>query len=106
MIAANFKALFSFLTTSLTWLLDGALWLLLKGLFLPFEGLLTVISVAFKAIDISSFVASYAMNWAGLPPQLIWLVNAVSIPQGITILISSIGIRMALNLIPAVFTRI
>ena len=101
-----FNSLFTFLRDSFTWLLDGALWLLLKGLFLPFDGLLTVISVAFNSINVSSFVASYAMNWAGLPPQMIWLVNAVAIPQGITILIAAIGIRMALNLIPAAFTRI
>jgi len=105
-MAAAFTALFTFLSTILTWALDGVLWLLGKAFYLPFDGLLTVISSIFNAIDLSSFVATYAMNWAGLPTQLIWFVNAVGIPQGLTVLVSSIIIRLCLNLIPAAFTRI
>lgn len=105
-LTSPFKALFTFLTGLLKWTLDGFLWLLGKAFFLPFDGLLTVISTLFKAIDLSTFVASYVMDWAGMPSQLIWFVNAVGIPQGITILAGAIGIRMALNLIPAAFTRI
>ena len=103
---APFSALFGFLRLLLTWTLDGILWLLGKAFFLPFDGLLTAISALFNAIDLSAFAATYAMDWAGLPPQLIWFVNAVAIPQGMTILAGAIGIRMLLNLIPAAFTRI
>lgn len=100
------NALFDFLKSALTWLLDGLLWLLGKVLFLVFDGILTVITAAFNAIDFSSFLSSYAMDWAGLPPQMIWFINAVGIPQGITILSSAIVVRMLLNLIPAAVTRV
>ena len=105
-MASALTALFDFLKTIFSWALDGLLWLLGKFFFLPFDGILTVISGLFNAIDFSAFLASYAMNWAGLPPQMIWFVNAVGIPQGITILTAAIGIRMILNLIPAAVTRI
>lgn len=105
-LSAPFAALFAFFANIIKWCLDGILWLLGKAFFLPFDGLLTVISTIFNAIDLASFISSYAMNWAGMPPQLIWFVNAVAIPQGLVILASAIGIRMALNLIPAAFTRI
>lgn len=105
-LTAPFAALFSYIGKIATWCLDGILWLLGKAFFLPFDGLLTCISTLFKAIDLSSFLASYVMNWVGLPPQMIWFVNAVGIPSGVAILTGAIGIRMALNLIPAAFTRI
>jgi len=88
------------------WALTAFVWVLGKTLFYPFDGLLTCISSIFNAINLSTFVASYAMNWAGLPTQMIWLINAVAIPQGISILLAAITIRMLINLIPAAFTRI
>lgn len=100
------SSFFAFIINIAKYCLDGFLWLLGKALYLPFDGLLTVISTFFKTIDLSTFVSSYALNWAGLPPQMIWFVNAIAIPQGITILLGAIGIRMLLNLIPAAFTRI
>lgn len=105
-ITGAFASLFAFLGTILSWSLDGLKWILGKALYYPFDGLLTCISALFTAIDLSTFVASYAMNWAGLPPQMIWFVNAVAFPQGMTILCAAITIRLALNLIPAAFTRI
>jgi len=100
------NSLFEFLKSGLTLLLDGVLWIIGKALFLIFDGILTVISTVFTAIDISSLLSSYAMDWAGLPPQMIWFVNAVGLPQGISILTAAISIRMLLNLIPAAFTRV
>lgn len=100
------NSILAFVKVSLTWLLDSLLWLLGKVFFLPFDGLLTVISGIFNAIDFTTFLASYSMDWAGLPPQMIWMVNAVGIPQGLTILSAAIGIRLLLNLIPAAFTRV
>ncbi len=105
-IVSGFTALMTFLSNILTWALDGILWLLGKAFFIPFDGLLTCISSFFKAIDFSVFPSSYALDWAGMPPQMIWFINAVSLPQGVTIIFLAIGIRMLLNLIPAAFTRI
>lgn len=105
-LTAPFKALFDFFSNIVVWCLDGILFILKKAFFLPFDGLLTAISAVFSAIDISTFISSYAMNWAGLPPQMIWFVNAIAIPQGMTIMAGAVGVRLALNLIPAAFTRI
>lgn len=105
-MAEAINAIFTFFTTILKWCLDGVMWLLSKVLFLAFDGLLTTVQAFFSAIDISSFVASYALSWTGLPDQFIWFVNAVSLPQGVSILTGAIIIRMAINLIPAEFTRL
>lgn len=105
-MSAAINALFEFLKSGLTLLLDGVLWIIGKALFLIFDGILTVISTVFTAIDMSSLLSSYAMDWAGLPPQMIWFVNAVGLPQGISILSAAISIRMLLNLIPAAVTRV
>jgi len=101
-----FNSLMGYIGNILKWALDGMLWIIGKALFLPFDGLLTVVSGIFTSLDLSTFAASYALNWAGLPTQMIWFVNAVAIPQGVSILLAAILIRMALNLIPAAFTRI
>lgn len=105
-LSAPFFALFDFLKALLKWCIDGILFVLTSVLFLVFDGLLTCISAIFTAIDFSNFVAAYAMSWAGVPDQMIWFINAVSIPAGIIMLTGAIGIRMAINLIPAAFTRI
>lgn len=105
MTNSAFGVIVGFLKDLFTWTLDGILWLLAKAFYLPFDGLLTVISSIFTAIDLSAFVASYAMNWAGMPPQLIWFVNAVSIPQGISIYLAAITIRKLADLIPSWATR-
>jgi len=105
-MAAFAAALFTFLQALFQWTLDGGLFVLKSFFYLIFDGLLTCISALFTAIDLSNFVAAYAMSWAGVPTQMIWFINAVSIPAGILMLSAAIGIRMAINLIPAAFTRI
>ncbi len=105
-LTAPFSALFTFLTNILKWSLDGVKWTFDKVLYLPFDGLLTSISAIFTALDFSTFASTYALNWAGLPPQMIWFINAVAIPQGLVMLGSAIGLRMLINLIPAEFTRL
>jgi len=99
-------ALWSFLNSLCTWALDGCLWLLKKAAFVIMDGLLTCISSIFTAIDLSSIAANYALQWANVPTQLIWFINAISLPAGIAILVGAIGIRMLINLIPAAVTRI
>lgn len=100
------NALWSFLISLCTWALDGCLWILKKAAFVLMDGLLTCISSIFTAIDLSSIASNYALQWANVPTQLIWFVNAISLPAGITIIVAAIGIRMLINLIPAAFTRI
>jgi len=110
----------SFITAVVDWLTEfwnlvgeGALWLL-EGLikllgfvfYTIFDGLLLVIEAFFSSLDLSAIAFSYAAQWSNLPPQSIWLVNQIALPQCISLLVGAYIIRMILNLIPAAFTRV
>ena len=92
--------------TGFTWILDGFILLIQFVFFTIFDGLLTVIETALAAINLSSMLFNYAAAWSNLPTQLIWLINAVGLPQCFTILGAAYLIRLTLNLIPSVFTRV
>lgn len=105
-MTAFFNALVNFFKNLFEWLLDGALFVIKSAFYFIFDGLLTVITLAVQALDFSSFLASYAMDWAGLPTQAIYIIVAIGIPQGLTIIATAMLIRLVLNLIPAAVTRI
>lgn len=90
----------------LTWMLSGIGFLFQSVFYLILDGFLTVIYAIVAALDFGTVIASYAGYWSGLPPQLIYAINACGIPSGISILVWAMGIRMLLNLIPAAFTRV
>ena len=100
------NGIIDFFTIILKWCLDGFLWILKSIIFLIVDGLLTVVSAFFSAIDFSSFLSTLALDWAGLPSAMIYVINAVSVPQCLTIISGAIGIRILINLIPAEFTRV
>jgi len=97
---------FSTIQTILGWVLDGLLYVLKTFLYFPFDGLLTAVEGIISAFDFSSFASSTAVSWTGMPPQLLYIVNAIGIPQGLAILAAAYIIRITLNLIPAALTRI
>lgn len=109
----GFGVIISWLSTFWGWIEQGVGWAL-QGLFLIlkfafftiFDGLLTVIEGLFSSLDLSSIVFNYAASWGGLPTQLIWLINAVGLPQCFAILGSAYLIRLGLNLIPSWATRV
>jgi len=92
--------------TAIKWILDGFILLLQFVVFTILDGLLTVVETAFAAIDLSSVVFNYAAAWSSMPTQLVWLINAVGLPQCFGILGAAYMIRLTLNLIPSVFTRV
>ena len=113
MIVQGLNALVGFVTSFFvhllalgTWLLDGVLYVLKGGLYFIFDGLLTVVGGLITAINFGSLASVSAASWAGLPPQLIYLINAAGLPAGLAMVGTAIGIRLALNLIPAAFTRL
>jgi hypothetical protein len=90
-----------------TWFLDA----IFDGLFIIpyffFDGFLTIVHGFFISLDTTSTTSfSYAAHWANLPPELIYIVNAVDLPQALSIVSSGILVRMLINLIPATLTRI
>lgn len=97
---------FDLLLTAFKWILDGALYVLKAGLFFVFDGLLTAVVAIVGALDIGTLITNVAGLWSGLPPQLLYVINATGIPTGMSMLAYAIVIRLILNLIPAAFTRI
>lgn len=90
---------------ALIWVLDGALYVIKAVAYFLWDGLLTTIYAIVGALDVGSLVVSVGGLWVGLPPQLLYLINAVGIPTGLTMLLYAIVIRKLLDLIPAAFTR-
>lgn len=75
-------------------------------LYLIQEGFLTLIEAIVGAIDVGSHVTSIAAQWGVLPDVMVYLINAVGIPQALSVIGWAYGIRFILNLIPATFTRV
>jgi len=100
------RTFWEWVETGFTWILDGFIELLQFVVFTILDGLLSVVETALAAVDLSSVLFNYAAAWSHLPTQLIWLINAVGLPQCLTILGAAYLIRLTLNLIPSVFTRV
>ena len=100
------RGFWGLLESAFRWVLDGLIFLLKFLFFTILDGLFTVIETILLAIDLSAVVFNYAAAWSNLPPQLVWLINAVGLPQCLTILGAAYLIRLTLNLIPSVFTRV
>jgi len=92
--------------TGFSWILDGVVLLLQFVVFTLLDGLFLVVETTLGAINLSSMLFNYAAAWSSLPTQLVWLINAVGLPQCFAILGAAYLIRLTLNLIPSVFTRV
>jgi hypothetical protein len=97
---------FAWMEQAFLWVLDGLAVILQFVVFTILDGLFLVVESIIAAIDLSAVVFNYAAAWSHLPDQLIWLINALGLPQCFTILGSAYLIRLLLNLIPSVFTRV
>jgi hypothetical protein len=100
------SSVWHWIETGFNWILDGFILVIQFAFFTIFDGLLTVIETFFAAIDLSAVVFNYAAAWSSMPDQLVWLISAVGLPQCMTILGAAYLIRLTLNLIPSVFTRV
>jgi hypothetical protein len=95
-----------YLKSSFGWLLDG-LQLAIKAIFyIVLDGLLTMIQTFMAALNIGNLGIDFLSWWGSVPPQVIWILHAINLGQCITMLVGSIGIRVALNLIPSWATRV
>ena len=91
---------------ALAWVFDGLLLILQFACYSIFDGILIVIESFFNTLDLSSIAFSYAAQWSNLPPQSIWFLNEIALPQALTILAGAYIIRLLLNLIPTWATRV
>lgn len=90
----------------LEWLGDGIIWATKASVFSMFDGLLTCISAYTSSLDFGSFLANLSGLWSLLPPNAVYVIGQCGFAQGLALISQAIIIRMALNLIPAAFTRI
>jgi len=59
-----------------------------------------------SAVDFQENLFTGAMDFAGLPTQVIYILNQVHMSTCLTMLFAAITIRVTLNLIPGMFTRV
>ena len=100
------SSVWGFVEKGFTWILDGFILLLQFVAYTILDGLFLVVETALAAIDVSAIVFNYAASWSALPTQLVWLINAVGLPQCVAILGAAYLIRLTLNVIPASLTRV
>ncbi|MCX6159725.1 MAG: DUF2523 family protein [Ignavibacteriae bacterium] len=105
-IANFFNDVGNILTSFLTWVLTGIAELVSGVLYVIFDGFFTVVLALISAIDFSTVLTANFGQWSSLPVQLIYLINAVGIPQGMSMVGAAYVIRMTLNLIPGTISRV
>lgn len=101
-----FKQIPGLLWDVFTWLLDSIGSALSWMLYTIYDGVLIVIYSFAAAIDFSAVMFNTAAQYSSMPSQLIWLINQVGLPQGLTYIAGALIIRLLLNLLPAVVTRV
>lgn len=75
---------------------DVLLWFV-DGMFSVVDNLLSYAFSFFQPMDISQYLTV-------IPPQVSWVLSAIGVPQGLTIILASLLTRLLLQLIP--FTRL
>lgn len=88
------------------WLLDAFIYILIAIPYLILQGILASILLIIQGIDFSSVVFQYVAGISHIPPLGIYIMVSIGLPQFLTIISSAYLIRLALNLIPAAFTRV
>ena len=101
-----FKAIPGLIWDALTWLLQSLGDVIGFMFFTIYDGILTVIYSFSAALDFSAVMFNMAAQYSSMPPQLIWLINQIGLPQGLAYIVGALTIRLLLNLIPAALTRI
>lgn len=91
---------------TVVWFGDGIVFCVQAVIYWILDIFFTIIIALLGTLDFSALVTNITLSWAGVPTQLIYLINQCYIPQGLTILGSSYLIRLILNLIPSWITRV
>jgi hypothetical protein len=85
---AVFKAAWDFATDCVCW---------------AFEQVMGLVTHILSAFDFTG-LASVAGSWAGLPAGVIEVLAAVGVPTAVGMIVTALGIRLLLQLVP--FTRL
>lgn len=101
-----FNNFWDFFIDVLVWCFDTAVYIFGQILYIIFHALLLAVEGFFTVLDLSALALDTALDWSSLPDQLVWLISEIDLSQGITLIMTGVGIRMLINLIPAAFTRV
>ncbi len=88
------------------WVLDGIIEIISSIFYFMMDAFLLVIEAVFASIHIAESITQSFGQWINLPPQLIWLLNRLNLPVMLSMIAAAITIRLLLNLIPSVATRV
>lgn len=105
-LLAFIDSFWSVIVQVVMWFVDGIGYIIKFTCYNVLEGFYTILLSMIQAIDISTIMTNLTMSWGLLPGALGYLLVAVNIPQGLGIIGAAYLIRLGLNLIPSVFTRI
>jgi hypothetical protein len=89
-----------------TWMVDGGMWVCKAAVWYVLEGFYAAILAFLATINFTNIAASTALAWSGMPSQLCYCVANSGIAAGLAVISSGWAIRLLLNLIPGVFTRV
>lgn len=106
-----------FLYNAVSWLLGGiwmviqwgadAFFLIVKGvIWLTVSGLLQAVQVLFDSFSYSSVAFQWAAGYSAIPPQAIYIMVRIGFPEMLTILAAAYALRLALNIVPGIATRV
>ena len=71
-----------------------------------YDKLCSLAEFCVSAISLPGELVTGFFNWAGLPDQLLYILNAIGLPTILTMLAGAYGVRFLLNLIPSWLTRV
>lgn len=97
---------FTWLYQAFTWVLNGCVEVLNFFIFSVVDGFLTVALTFINSLNFAGLAFDLAGYYGLIPETGLYLISQLGIPQGLSMLGLAVGIRMALNLIPSVITRI
>ena len=101
-----FKDIPQFVWDVLGYMFGGLIKTISFVFYVIYDGFLIVTYAFIDAMDFSAVMFNTAAQYSNMPPQLIWLINQVALPQALTYIAAALVIRVSLNLIPGVFTRV
>ena len=95
-----------YIMEALTWFIEKAKVLFFTIIYWAWDKFCDLIEWLLSAIDYKNEVFEASLAWTMLPEQTIWIMNQISIDDGILMLTTAILIRLILNLIPSWATRV
>ncbi len=85
----------------------GMLWGWLQSILqFIWDKVLTLVEFMVGLVDFQNEMFDMTLTWAGLPTQVIYVLNECALDVCLLILVAALTIRLLLNLIPGAFTRV